>query len=173
LHQRARRGVAGAQQDREVAEPPAESRAPATATAVVAPSGIDVRTAAAISAPSTNVWNASPMITSDAALLVCTSQSVAGVAVPPQDQLLEEKERETRRAACRSACVGGMRDQRFRQQREQRHAEQRADRIADQPRMSRSLRLSPEEKKRRRGREPADASQYAEPNRRRVDLHAA
>ena len=39
------------------------------------PSGIEVTTAAAMIAPSTNVWNASPMITSDAALLVWTSHS--------------------------------------------------------------------------------------------------
>ena len=47
----------------------------ATASAVVIPSGTDVSTAAAITAPSTKVWNASPMMTSDAALLVCTSHS--------------------------------------------------------------------------------------------------
>ena len=39
------------------------------AAAVVTPSGTEVRTAAAMTAPSTKVWNASPTITSDAAVL--------------------------------------------------------------------------------------------------------
>ena len=97
------------------------------------PSGTDVSTAAAITAPSTNVWNASPTITSDAAVL-WTWQSSSSWQCRQITAFSSRKKLRMPAASVSIATRGESCVERLRHERQQRDAEQRADRVADQPR---------------------------------------
>ena len=123
-----------------------------------------------MTAPSTNVWNASPTITSDAALLVCTSHSCVSWQCRQMHQFLEQKERENadeqRAERMRRRNVV----ERFGQQREQRDAEQRADGVADQPRNELDAEVIAEKQEGRRRQQAAEAAEDAQPYRGRIDM---
>ena len=145
----------------------------ATASAVVMPSGIDVSTAAAITAPSTNVWNASPTITSDAALLVCTSHSCVSWQCRQSTSFSSRKNASTPASSVPSARAAAAALERLRQQREQRDAEQRADRVADRPRHDLDAESVAEQQERRGREQAAEAAEHAQANGDRVKLHDA
>ena len=65
-------------------------------------------TAAAMTAPSTNVWNASPMMTSDAALLVWTSHSCVSWQWRHSTSFSSRKNVSTPASSVPSAGVGAM-----------------------------------------------------------------
>ena len=88
--------------------------------------------------------------------------AVVGVAMTPQDELLEHEERENaaeQRHAARRARAAG---ERLRQQPEQRNAEQRADGIADEPRNDRRARAIGKQQERRGGEQAPEAAEEAQ-----------
>ena len=146
--ERAPAAVAGVQQDGEVADL-LRHLVRRHREAVLTPSGSDVSTAAPIIAPSTKLWNASPMSTSDAAVAV--HLALVGVAVAPEHQLLEHEEEQDAGEQRLEDPRRRQQAERLGQQREQRDAEQRADGVAHQPRhQARADRVGEEQQRRRR-----------------------
>ena len=132
------------------------------------PSGIDVSTAAAITAPSTKVWKASPTITSDAALLVCTSHSCVSWQWRQSTSFSSRKNASTPASSVPSAVRGRQALERLRQQREQRDAEQRADGITDRPGQDLDAERVAEEQESGGRQQTAEAAEHAQADGRRV-----
>ena len=118
----------------------------ATASAVLTPSGIDVRTAVPMTTPSRKLWKASPMITIGAAM-PCASQSCVWQC-RHSTSFSSRKNSMMPASSEPSTARGGEMRERFRKQHEQRDAEQRADGVADEPRHELDAKTIVEEEKR-------------------------
>ena len=96
---------------------------------------------------------------------------VVVVAVPPDDELLENEEGENAGEERREHRRRGNRGERLRNQIEQRDAEQRAHRIRHQPRDDAFPRVLIEKKKQGCGQEAAEAAGHGQPEHGRPDEH--
>ena len=98
--------------------------------------------------------------------------AVVGVAVPQQHELFEHEENQDAHEQRAEHRARGKIGERFRQQSEQRDPEQGADRVADEPRHQTRPQATGKEDQRRGDEETAAATEKAQTERGREQMHA-